>query len=78
MGCKVMFICCEKCGKRLIERLPNGLWRFRFGTSRGDTKHPVVEMVISGSLKMKCIRTGCNHENVLNYFPKTNKDQKGE
>ena len=65
-----MFIKCEKCGKNLIERLPNGLWRFRFGDSRGTDKRPIVDMVINGSVKMKCLRRGCNHDNILNYFPK--------
>jgi len=64
------FIKCEKCGKNLIERMPNGLWRFRFGNPRGVDKHPVVDMEINGSIKMKCIRGGCRHENILNYFPK--------
>ena len=64
-----MFINCQKCGKRLIERMPNGLFRFRFGSSRGENKRPVVEIVIHGSVKIKCLRRGCNHQNVLNYFP---------
>ena len=63
-----MFICCEKCGKKLIERMPNGLWRFRFGTAHGKDKRPIVDMVINGSIKMRCIRRGCDHENVLNYI----------
>lgn len=28
---KINFVYCEKCGKKLIERLPNGLWKFVFG-----------------------------------------------
>jgi ribosomal protein L37AE/L43A len=30
---KPIFINCEKCGRRLIQRLPNGMWRFVFGKS---------------------------------------------
>ena len=26
-----MMMRCERCGKPLVERLPNGLWRFKFG-----------------------------------------------
>ena len=61
------FIHCEKCGKKLIERLPNGLWRFRFG--KRDSSEPVVDMEIHGSLKMVCIRRTCRHPNILHYFP---------
>ena len=63
-----MFIVCEKCGKKLIERLPNGIWRFRFGKRDGGT--PVVDIEIHGSLKMVCIKRTCKHINILNYFPK--------
>lgn len=65
-----MFIVCQKCGKKLIERLPNGIWRFRFGKRYGGL--PVVDMEISGSLKMLCIKRTCRHVNILNYFPNTN------
>ncbi len=61
------FIVCEKCGKKLLERLPNGLFVFKFGKRDGDQS--VIDMEISGSLRMKCIRRSCNHINVLNYFP---------
>lgn len=62
-----MFIVCEKCGKKLIERLPNGLWRFKFGKREGGV--PVVDMEIHGSIKMACIKRSCHHINLLNYFP---------
>lgn len=61
------FITCEVCGRKLIERLPNGIWRFRFGKRDGRT--PVVDMEIQGSIRMKCIRRSCDHLNILNYFP---------
>lgn len=62
-----MFIVCEKCGKKLIERLPNGLWRFKFGKREGS--NPVVDMEILGSIKMRCLKRTCDHINILNYFP---------
>ena len=64
------FAYCEKCGKKLIERLPNGLWKFVFGKKNEMSNSPPVVMMIHGSLRMKCIRRTCSHWNVLNYFPK--------
>jgi hypothetical protein len=68
------FIRCEKCGKKLIERLPNGVWRFVFGRNSHGENRPPVEMLVHGSLKMRCLRRSCrtenpNHWNILNYFP---------
>lgn len=61
------FVRCEICGKKLLNRLPNGTWHFRFGKREGS--EPVVDMEIHGSLKMKCTRRSCGHVNVLHYFP---------
>lgn len=66
------FAYCEKCGKKLIERMPNGLWRFVFGKKAEGVKLPPVYMLIHGSIKMSCIRRSCDHFNVFNYFPVTN------
>jgi hypothetical protein len=68
------FFRCEKCGKKLIERLPNGCWRFIFGKTNDRTMFTPVEMKIHGSILMRCLRRKCrrdypNHWNVLNYFP---------
>lgn len=67
------FISCEKCGKKLIERKENGLWHFVFGKwrdKRGNlTGKTPVDMYIHGSLKIRCLRRGCDHWNVLHYFP---------
>ncbi len=64
---------CEKCKKKLIERKENGLWHFAFGKYRDDDGNllgiPPVEMYIYGSVKIKCLRRGCNHWNILNFFP---------
>lgn len=67
------FCYCEKCNKKLIERLPNGLWKFVFGKKAESAKTPPVYMVIHGSIKMKCIRRSCGHWNVFNYFPSSNR-----
>lgn len=77
-----MFMKCEKCGKNLIERLPNGLLRFCFGKPSPDDKTCVspadyivpVEIMIHGSIKMKCLRKSCrlrdpDHWNIMNFFP---------
>jgi hypothetical protein len=63
----MIFIYCEKCGKKLISRLPNGLWQFQFGKRENST--PAIDMEIQGSIKMVCIRRSCRHVNILNYFP---------
>lgn len=66
---KKNFVYCEKCGKKLIERMPNGLWKFVFGKKAEGASLPPVYMIIHGSLKMACIRRSCGHWNVFNYFP---------
>jgi hypothetical protein len=76
---KKMFRFCEKCGKPLIERLPNGIWILVYGGKRSNLKEieseesPIV-MKIHGSIKMRCFRKECrkkypDHWNILNYFP---------
>lgn len=62
----LIFITCEKCGKNLIQRLPNGLFRFRFG--RGSDGRTPVDMVIHGNLKMDCLRGTCDHVQIINFF----------
>ena len=47
MSDRRVFVNCEKCGKRLIERLPNGMWRFIFGKGE-DRTDPPVELLIHG------------------------------
>ena len=78
MDQKRIFVNCKLCGKRLIERLPNGLWRFCFGKNKDQEFSFIpIEMVIYGSLKMRCIRKECRRKNpdywnALHYFPATN------
>lgn len=64
------FVYCEKCHKKLLERLPNGLWRFIFG-GKSAASAP-VDLTISGSVRIKCLRKSCKHINVFNYFPNKN------
>jgi len=66
---KKVFIVCEKCGKKLIERLPNGLWHFCFGRNPDSPEDPIVQMTIHGDIQIKCLRKKCRHLNTLNYFP---------
>ncbi len=65
---KTSFIYCEKCGKKLLERKPNGVWRFRFGRISG-TDETIVDILFYGSLQFKCTRRTCGHMNTLNFFP---------
>lgn len=69
-----MFFYCEKCGKKLIERKSNGLWRFVFGKRRNSSS--VVDMEIHGSIKLKCLRASCQHINTLTFFPNQHIDNK--
>ncbi len=58
---------CEACGKKLMERLPNGLFKFQFGAREGSI--PVIDMEIQGSIRMRCPRRSCKHINFIHYFP---------
>jgi hypothetical protein len=69
-----IFLRCSLCGKKLIERKRNGLFRFVFGRNFEREERPPVEMQIHGSLKMRCLRRSCrtehpDHWEVLNYLP---------
>lgn len=69
---KGRFVFCEKCGKKLIKRLPNGLWEFVFGRqldANGHATKPPVRIQIHGSLRIQCLKRTCQHINVLNYLP---------
>jgi len=62
---------CEKCGKKLIERLPSGVWHFKFGKDPESPNEAPVDIKIFGHVKMKCIRRSCNHVNIFNHTPFT-------
>jgi phage FluMu protein Com len=67
---KIMWEYCEKCGKKLMERLPNGLLHFKFGRcDEVEGSKTPVDIKIYGSIKMKCLRRSCEHEQIINYFP---------
>ncbi|MFW6121411.1 MAG: hypothetical protein ACOC80_11010 [Petrotogales bacterium] len=72
------FIYCEKCGKKLLQRKPNGIFVFKFGKSRKG--NPVVNLEIHGSVRITCFRETCQHVNIINYFPEmfTPKEPKKE
>lgn len=68
---KKTFYKCDKCGKIVIERRPNGLWYFVFGKHKDFIP---VEMHIHGNIKMRCLRRSCrrehpDHWNIFNFFP---------
>lgn len=77
------FIMCPHCGRKLLTRLPNGLWHFVFGKPRTGGFVP-VEIFVHGSLKIKCFRRDCGKFVTLNYFPpndiigEPNNDEHGE
>ena len=68
-----MFLNCEKCGKKMIERLPNGLFLFIFGKKKDKEgnllDYSPVELYVHGSVKLKCLSRNCNHWNTFMYFP---------
>jgi len=65
---KTSFIYCEKCGKKLLERKPKGVWHFRFGKIPGRNE-TIVDILFYGSLMFKCTRRSCGYVNTLNFFP---------
>jgi hypothetical protein len=66
------FYTCKECGKILIERLDNGLFKFMFGKQSKSTRRPPVEMIIHGNIKMRCLRRNCPAWNVFNFLPTPN------
>lgn len=78
------FLCCSKCGKKLIKRYENGLFELRFGVmfsgkNKSEDVLPLskennVHVQIFGSLKIKCIDRKCriqnpDHWEIFNFFP---------
>ena len=74
---KKIFIRCEQCGKKIIERLPNGVWHFVFGKKVKNSSFIPVNIYIQGSLKIQCLRKNCGHWNILNYLPFSNPPKDG-
>jgi len=70
-------ILCEKCQLPLIQRLSNGIWKFKFGRQTIQQGNEMVEWIpieflAHGSLKLKCFRKSCGHWNTLNFLPNVN------
>ena len=68
---KSSFYVCKHCGKRLIQRQSNGVWKFCYGRNPkfSSSPFPPVEIYIFGSLKMRCISSKCGEMNTFNFFP---------
>ena len=62
-----IFIKCSFCGKKLIKRMPSGVFKFEFGNRVGDS--PPIDMLIQGNIKMRCIRKTCKEWNEIHMFP---------
>lgn len=66
------FVRCQFCNKILVELLPGGLFRFKFGSKwteeEGLSEWSPVLMEIAGSLRMKCLRFKCQKWQTINAF----------
>lgn len=65
------FICCQKCGKRLVKKLPNGAFQFVFGKvdpGKEGGVGPPVQIYIHGAFRIKCLRRSCGLWNTLTPF----------
>jgi hypothetical protein len=73
-----ILISCKFCGKKLMERQEDGLWHFVFGRIKDRngqfTGDAPVDMFIHGNIKIKCIRRTCRKENILNFWPFSQKE----
>lgn len=56
-------VTCTHCGKKLIARTPNGALHFRFG--RRDDNEAVVDMIIIGTVQLKCWSKVCGKINII-------------
>lgn len=65
---------CRSCGKPLIERLPNGLFKFKFGRQKNGSPWNPVMLFVHGSIKIRCFRKDCGEWNVFDYFPSGNRE----
>lgn len=61
------WVLCEKCGKKLLRRKPNGVFVFKFG--KNAHYESVIHIEMFGSIKMTCFRDDCRHVNILSLFP---------
>ena len=64
---KKVFICC-KCGKRLMERLPDGTLHFLFG-KKGDFSSSPVDILIRGNVRIRCLKRSCKEWTDITLLP---------
>ena len=76
------WIYCSNCGKKLIKKLSNGLYEFKFGRIfDGDLPNganiiePMIDIQIHGSIKIKCFRRSCKQINVITFFTDNNQQE---
>lgn len=70
-----VYVLCEKCNKKLIERRPDGSFYFCFGRAPVfGIPYTPVEIKGFGNIQMKCLRKSCNHWNNLNFIPEVETD----
>jgi hypothetical protein len=56
------FLFCEKCGKKILKKLSDGKFEFKFGRRIGC---PVVNIVLEGTVFINCLREKCGHTNIF-------------
>jgi len=67
---RVMWLYCERCGKRLLRRLPNGLFEFEYGRARNNPQALArVRIRIYGDIQMHCLNVNCNCVSEFNMLP---------
>ena len=75
-GIRGVILKCRGCGKPLLERLPNGLFRFKYGRQQRKldkdrppvTWNPVL-VYIHGSVRIRCFRQKCRVWNTYQWLP---------
>jgi hypothetical protein len=71
MNEKGALLVCEKCNRPVIERMTNGLFRFKYGRTDPTSRYTPVYIEIHGSVRIQCFRKDCLHMNTFDYFPKS-------
>lgn len=72
-------ILCEGCKEPLIQRLSNGLWKFKWGRQQKFNEDneliyewTPIELYVHGTIRIKCFRKDCAHWNDLTFLPNVN------
>ena len=77
---KKKFCHCAMCGRKLVERLPNGLLHLKYGFLNRDDAEKFrmqfddsipsrIDVKIHGNIIIICPNKTCRHENVINFLP---------